>query len=283
MGNGEHFSRNGTSLPVAAAKEDAPSPGGYPHFESGLPRFEYRMGPYCARFAHSWQELDRVFALRYEVFNRELGEGSPLSESSERDEDLFDRACHHLLVVDERDEQIVGTYRLMTQELAVRGPGFYSAREFELDALPEPVLAQGVELGRACIAKSHRAKRVLFLLWRGIGAYVLHNRKRFLFGCASVPTFDAAQLISLGKRFREQGVVHPELWLSPCEGYHPRLPDDAPTVEVATPSLLRSYFSMGASVCGGPAIDRDFGCTDYFVLFDAASIDDATYQRYTGA
>ena len=260
---------------------------GYPRDAAGVPDFEFAHGSYVTRFARSWRELDEVFRLRYEVFNRELGEGLSLSERTQRDEDLFDAACHHLVVRERDSGEVVGTYRLMNTDLASRGPGFYSSREFELGSLPAAVLAEGVELGRACIAKAHRARRVLFHLWRGIGAYVVHNQKRFLFGCASVPTLEPGELSVLAELLEAKGHLHPDLHVAPCADY--ALPPSrserggarAGTTAPALPNLLRSYFSMGARICGGPALDREFGTADYFVLFDAASIDDATYRRYT--
>ena len=191
----------------------------YPRCPDGVPDFAFRRGAYKTHFARTWRELDQVFKLRYEVFNRELGEGLALSEASQRDEDRFDAACHHLIVRNAQSDEVVGTYRLMTHELAARAGGFYSSREFELDALPTPLLHGGVELGRACIAKAHRGRRVLFHLWRGIGAYLVHNRKRYLFGCASVPSLDGAALSALGHKLRDGGHLHPAIRVDPRGAY----------------------------------------------------------------
>lgn len=269
------------------AKDDGRYPRGraYPRCPEGVPDFEFRQGAYSTRFARTWRELDEVFKLRFEVFNRELGEGLSLSESSQRDEDRFDVACHHLVVRNAADDEVVGTYRLMTHELAARGPGFYSSREFELGSLPTALLHEGVELGRACIAKPHRGRRVLFHLWRGIGAYLLHNRKRFLFGCASVPSLDPDTLAALGSVLRQAGHLHPSVAVEASPGF-------ASPLATATrrgvrrpeiPSLMRSYFSLGARVCGGPALDREFGTADYFLVCDAADVDNQTYRLYTGS
>jgi putative hemolysin len=259
--------------------------GGYPRCAEGVPEFEFRNGAYCTRFARTWRELDEVFKLRYEVFNRELGEGLSLSESSERDEDRFDAGCHHLIVSKAQDGEVVGTYRLMTHELAARGRGFYSSREFELDSLPPTLLREGVELGRACIARAHRGRRVLFHLWRGIGAYLVHNRKRYLFGCASVPSLEPETLAALAGSLREGGHLHPALQVEPSAAYA-SAPLKIPTARACPPeipSLMRSYFSLGARVCGGPALDREFGTADYFLVFDAADVDEETYRLYTGS
>jgi putative hemolysin len=33
-------------------------------------------------------------------------------------------------------------------------------------------------------------------------------------------------------------------------------------------SLIKGYLRVGAGVCGPPALDRDFGTTDFLVLLD---------------
>ncbi len=54
------------------------------------------------------------------------------------------------------------------------GHGWYTSGEFELHRIPEEILNKAVELGRACVARPHREKSVLFLLWQGLIAYQLH-------------------------------------------------------------------------------------------------------------
>jgi putative hemolysin len=34
------------------------------------------------------------------------------------------------------------------------------------------------------------------------------------------------------------------------------------------PKLLRTYLSIGAKICGPPAIDREFGTIDFLTLLD---------------
>jgi putative hemolysin len=63
------------------------------------------------------------------------------------------------------------------------GPdGLYTATEYDLAAMPDEILRQSVEVGRACIAREHRGRQVLYLLWRGLALYMAHHRLRYLFG-----------------------------------------------------------------------------------------------------
>src|SRR5262249_17668049 len=142
---------------------------------------------------------------------------------SGRDEDAFDPLCHHLMVEDATTGRLVGTYRLMTSSMAARGRGFYSAEEFYLGLLPDEVLDQSVEVGRACIHSASRNRKVLFLLWKGLAAYMTWNRKRFLFGCCSLTSQDAAVGIQALATLAAQGAVDDHLRVVPLPGLECRL------------------------------------------------------------
>jgi putative hemolysin len=233
-------------------------------------------GRYVLRFAHTSADLDALARLRFEVFNLELGEGLEASYASGKDEDLFDPICHHLMICDQETGDAIGTYRLQTYEMAEQsGHGFYSATLFDFSTLPPEVLQQSVEIGRACIAKDHRSLQVLYLLWRGLGSYLAWFRKRYLFGCCSLTSQDAHE----GKRVMDflvqNGHIHASLYIGPEQGmacYDPDLFEgEVGTTKV--PRLMRVYLSMGAKICGPPAIDRQFKTIDYFTLIDVETLD----------
>ena len=163
-----------------------PKPFDYPFFVEAAPTEEIVEGRYIMRFAHTPEEIDAALSLRFKVFNLELNEGLDVSFITERDEDEFDLTCHHLIVVERETNEVVGTYRLRTFEMARNIDGFYSSGEFHLEDLPLEVLTQSLEIGRACIAREHRNTRVLSLLWKGLAMYILKTKKRYLFGCCSL-------------------------------------------------------------------------------------------------
>jgi len=138
--------------------------GSYPVFPEAVPDASLDDGKYGVRFARTPAELAEVQRLRFEVFNLELGEGLDESYETGLDEDRFDPVCHHLIVTDRRSERIVGTYRMLTSAMAEAHEGFYSAGEFDLDALPPSVIGDAIEIGRACVATEYRNRHVLFLL-----------------------------------------------------------------------------------------------------------------------
>ena len=207
---------------------------------------------YVVKLAGNLIEVDEVLKLRFEVFNLEMNEGLDTSYKTLRDEDEFDRQCHHLLVIDRETNKIVGTYRLQTIEAAKKGLGFYSTCEFNLNKLGRKILRNSVEVGRACIDKSNRNSRVLFLLWKGIAHYMFYAQKRYLFGCCSINSQDPIT----GKIFMNYLQHHNYL------------------------TLMDMYLRYGAKVCGPPAIDRAFKTIDFFILLDINELDKETLAMF---
>ena len=254
----------------------------YPIFEESIPSETIVESRYELSFARTEAELDAVLKLRFEVFNLEMNEGLKTSYATQRDEDPFDPVCHHLIVRDTQVDAIVGTYRLQTSDMAWDNLGFYSGIEFDLQALPEEVRRQSVEIGRACVAKSHRNTQVLFLLWRGLALYIACNQKRYLFGCSSLTSQDPAE----GKAFLDflerKGHLHPQFAVRPRPGFECWPEGSAPVTDlvVKPPPLFRIYLRHGAKVCGLPAIDREFGTIDFLILFDVGSMDRRMFKTF---
>ena len=265
-------------LPMPPAPEARPlhltlSDAPYPRHELAVPPGVHRAGRYAARFARSLEDLRAVQRLRFEVFNLELREGLSSSYATGLDVDEFDLRCHHLMVLDQESGAVVGTYRLMTAELAARDE-LYTASEFDLSSLPEAYHRHGAEVGRACVAKAHRNGRVLQLLWRGIARYLDWNDKRYVFGCCSIPTLDLAQIAGVSLTLAKGGHMHPRCCAKVAPPLRASLDDTVVADErCALPPLFTSYLRLGAKVCGGPALDRQFGVTDYLVVLDLRDVE----------
>ena len=150
-----------------------------------------RVASYTVRLARDADDIQAAQRLRFEVFNLELNEGLDAAYLSGLDADQFDECCDHLLVEDARTGAVVGTYRLQTGQLAAANHGYYSAQEFDFAPF-ERIRCETVELGRACVHKDHRKLNVLNLLWRGIARYATERRARYLIGCSSLTSQDAA-------------------------------------------------------------------------------------------
>jgi len=258
----------------------------YPLFPDRVPSTTDQTESYEVGFAQSETDLEEIQRLRFRVFNLELQEGLDASYLTGKDVDPFDDTCHHLLVRDRRTTQIIGTYRLQTYAMAEAGIGFYSATEYDLSGMPLAYQQGAVEIGRACIAKDHRSLQVLYLLWRGLGMYMNHNHKRYLFGCCSLTSQDPNEAKQVMDFLVDQGHTHPDMRLRPLPALQ-CYPDgfEAPAVaHPKVPRLMRVYLSMGATICSDPAIDRMFKTIDYLAFFDAETMDPRTsaYFQYTG-
>jgi putative hemolysin len=249
-----------------------------------IPDLDHRAGRYRVHFARDAAGLEQVQRLRFEVFNLELREGLDESWATGLDRDRFDAQCQHLLVWDEEFGRVVGTYRLQTAEAARAGCGFYSADEFDLRALPAAMLSDSVELGRACIAREHRNRTVLFLLWRGLAAYVAWHRKRYFFGCNSLTSQSADYGLRTWEWLRAQGHAHPSFRVAPRPGWQcePRAgePDSESGRAVEIPTLFGIYLRYGGLVCGPPALDRRFKTVDFFTVLDLAAMDERTFSNF---
>ncbi len=253
----------------------------YPVDPELIPEGEFTAGRYSARFVRTAAEVDAILRLRFEVFNLEMNEGLAESFDLGRDVDAFDPHCHHLLVVDQHEGGVVGTYRMQTSEMAARGAGFYTANEFDMDAIPEQIRASSMEVGRACIHRDHRNRQVLFLLWRGLAAYVLSTGKRYFFGCSSINSQDPDEGLALHRQLTDAGMVNTQFSAQP----RPALVcvadqswNDDRTVEV--PALFRTYLRYGAKVCSPPAMDREFKTIDFLVLLDTEALSDRSRQIF---
>ncbi len=247
----------------------------YPIFPDRIPsNLNLKSGHYAADFARTRAELEEVQRLRFEIFNLELGEGLDSSFQTRMDIDPFDDQCHHLIIRDVRNGELVGTYRMQTLEMASAHKGFYSNGEYHLEQFPGEVLEQALELGRACISSAHRNGRVLFLLWRGLFAYLKANDLRFMFGCCSLASQSPEEGWAMFKRLKRSGTLHPDHLLTAREDYvcEKVSVSEEMLLDLEMPRLMRLYIDYGTRICSEPAIDRDFKTIDYLVLFDVHHI-----------
>ena len=222
------------------------------------------------RPAQSAEDVRRAQRLRFEVFNLELGEGLAESHARGLDVDPFDECCDHLIVEHGETGDVVGTYRLQTGQRAAANRGYYSEREFEF-APYEPLRREMIELGRACVHAAHRNFNLLHLLWRGIAQYAVERQARYLIGCSSLTSQDPAEGAAMFAQLRKKHLVRAELRTKTVSAFSLDTTDDA-AVQVKAPKLLRAYLSIGAKICGPPAIDREFGTIDFLTLLDLQAL-----------
>lgn len=241
-----------------------------------------RAGPLEVRLATSAADLREAQALRYAIFFDEMGaEPSPEGRAAGLDIDRYDAVCDHLLVLDhDAGGRIVGTYRLLRQEIAEAHGGFYSAGEFDLGRLVSSARGQGqlLELGRSCVSPPYRTMATISLLWRGIAAYLQAHRISYMFGCASLPGADPDTHGPALSLLHRQHLAPLELRAQALPQHHVemnRLPEgsyDQLAAVRALPPLLKGYLRVGAKVGDGAFADRCFNTVDVFVVMPVAAI-----------
>ncbi len=256
-----------------------------------------RLGALEVRLAGKATEVRRAQRLRYQVFYQER---SAIADAAallaRRDVDAFDPICDHLLVVDHaavewnawRKPAVVGTYRLLRQEVAERHGGFYTASEFDIAGLlARHAGARFLELGRSCVLPAYRNKRTVELLWHGIWAYVLRHRLDVMIGCASLDGTDPDRLAA-ALSFLHHFAAAPEPWRARAVPQRyvdmNRMPKDAIDPKAALkdlPPLIKGYLRLGATVGDGAVIDHQFGTTDVLIVLPIAAID-ARYIDHFG-
>lgn len=247
------------------------------------------------RLARNASEIDAAQAVRYKVFVEEMkAQVGPELDRRKRDVDSWDAVCDHLLVLDtaiegDPEDQIVGTYRLLRQDVAERAGGFYSASEFDVAAL----LARHpgkrfMELGRSCVLPDYRTKRTVELLWQGNWAYALRYGVDAMFGCGSFPgTIPAEHALALS--FLHHNILARDEWAVSARPELHRTMDMMPVEAInpkkalaALPPLIKGYMRLGAMVGDGVVVDHAFHTTDVLIVLPISNIS-GRYLNYYGA
>lgn len=256
----------------------------------GLPTVLGKMGSLEVRLARTAAEVRRAQRVRFQVFFEEMNaQPSASAMLTRRDADPFDALCDHLLVVDtastrvrfgHAQPEVVGTYRLLRQDVAQDYGGFYTAGEFAI----EPLLQRHadkrfLELGRSCVVKSYRSKRTVELLWRAIKTYVDHYKIDALIGCASLEGV-TPETLALPLSFLHHYALAQDPWQASALPHRyvamnlmPKDVLDPKEALHSLPPLIKGYLRVGAMFGDGAVVDESFGTTDVLVILPMDKVD----------
>lgn len=222
------------------------------------------------QYARSSADLRAAQKLRWRVFAEEMG-AHLNSQEPGVDMDRFDALCDHLLLRDTRNNEVVGTYRILNAAKAEQAGGFYSDSEFDLTRLSH-LRSQIMEMGRACVHPDYRSGAAIAILWSGLADYIKSHGVQYLMGCASMGMADGGHAAASIYRQLVASHAAPAEW-----SVFPRCPlpleklDENVPAEI--PPLIKAYLRVGAYVCGAPAWDPDFNTADCLLLLPTASMD----------
>lgn len=224
------------------------------------------------------EEVKRVQSLRYQYLLREYNPSLPLEGL---DIDGYDELSNSILVIDQTNNQIAGTYRVATME-TIKGNRFLTEDEYNIDSLKQ--CKDGfVELGRAVVHPDYRNPLVIQLLFLGIYHYATEHNCRYFIGLCSFhghnPS-DYAHGFSLLKR----DYLCTKFDIHACSnGFSLSfVKDDEIDIALAKkqiPNLLRMYLNLGHKVSSEGSIDYNFNSCDVLIIMDAQEINMRYFER----
>jgi putative hemolysin len=249
--------------------------------------------------------LLEVARLRELTF-RKVGEGT----GRRMDMDAFDAHYRHIVLWDEKDLEIVGSYRIgLGREILARQgvAGFYSNTLFEYDPAFLGILEKGVELGRSFVQEKYWNSRALDCLWQGIGTFLNHYPEiQYLIGPVSMSNSypDVAKdllvfyfskwfggpegFVASRSPYQYQQMREMELKNifqgQTCQEDYRTLKTQLKQYGCSVPVLYRHYSEL--SELGGVRfldfnVDQAFqNCIDGLILVDVALISPAKHDRY---
>lgn len=129
--------------------------------------------------------LKEIGRLR-EISFRKVNEGV----NKKRDIDKYDKYYQHIILWDEEELDIVGSYRIgNAKEIYEKYgfDGFYTNTLFTFKEDFKPYLQDSIELGRSFVQPKYWGSRALDYLWFGIGAYLKANPHiKYMYGPVSL-------------------------------------------------------------------------------------------------
>lgn len=243
-----------------------------------------------------------------EISFRQVKEGS----LKQRDIDDFDYCYEHIILWDEKDLEIVGSYRIVKANEMIDAfgvEGLYSSTLFEFKDEFDKYLTNSIELGRSFVQPKYWNSRALDYLWQGIGAYLQKNPDiRYMFGCVSISNQYNEDAIALLIYFysnyfgsKIKSVKHKESYVMPeskktmfdtlfFKNDYTKdiviLKQELQKIGYSIPTLYKQY----SELCDEGGVEfLDFGrdkefenCVDGFLVVDTYKIKEQKQKRYLG-
>jgi putative hemolysin len=240
-----------------------------------------------------------------EVSFRAVNEGA----NKKRDLDKYDKYYKHIVLWDEDELEIVGSYRIgeaddINEEYGF--DGFYTNTLFKFNKNIEPYLENAIELGRSFVQPKYWGTRALDYLWYGIGAYLRNNPSiKYMYGpvslSASYPQYAKELMVDFYSNYfgGEKKIVqsripfeyettdialHNPFEFNDYKSDFKVLKSKLKSMDVAVPTLYKQYSELcldGGIEFHGFNVDPDFSdCIDGFIIVDIRKIKQSKIERY---
>lgn len=140
---------------------------------------------YSTNYNNSKSVINEISRLR-ELTYRKVGEGT----GNKSDKDYYDKICDHIVLWNNQNLEIIGSYRLGDLSNIIQTYSYesiYNSKLFEFSDEFKKILPKTLELGRSFIQQKYWRTNALDHLWQGIGAYVSKKpHLNYLFGAVSL-------------------------------------------------------------------------------------------------
>ena len=251
--------------------------------------------------------LKEIGRLR-EISFRHVKEGS----GKKRDIDEYDLLYEHIILWDDKNLEIIGSYRVAkSKEMLLKygKEGLYTSTLFDYQESFRDYFSKGLELGRSFIQPKYQNSRALDYLWQGIGAYLKSNPDiRYMFGPVSISksyNYESTAMMVyfymnyfgseiLHVKHKERFVITSQLenefdTIFELNNYKKdliTLRDRLQLQGLAIPTLYKQYSDLcdnGGVMFTDFGIDKDFeDCVDGFIVVDITKLKPHKRERYIG-
>ena len=234
---------------------------------------------FTVKFAETDEEKRKTYAMRYRNMLKEYR--PEIEKADGLDITPCDRYAKHIICIDNETGDVVGCYRMITDELLPEGEHFVCEEEFDISA----VKATGeriAEFSRAVVKKEYRNSIVLMLLLRFIVQYVREENIRFAIGEASFAGVDKHALKN-ELSYLAHYHASQEIAVSSLDQEQIEIVDkeklDVAQIKRNLPPLIRAYIGFGAKTSKDSFTDWGFGSVDVFILLDSKAYNAAYINR----
>ncbi len=228
---------------------------------------------FTVKTAETPEELLGAFRLRNSVFYEEW---TGKSSESGLDIDKYDPQSDHLIVIQKKSQQVVGTYRLSSTKF---NSHFYTSEFFNITSFLNKNASHKVEMGRACTHKSLRGSQAIHHIWLGLAKYFRHTFSRYMFGSVSIVNTSPEYVAGVYKAFLKKEMIDQKIPIPPQEKFKiagfdnllSKVTGDEKNL-LKIPRIFLWYLSLGAKIHGLPVYDPEFGSYDFFITLDFKNI-----------
>ncbi len=244
-----------------------------------------KQGRYLARLAEGAKDLGAAQRLRWLAF---IGKRGIEGGATALDADDHDAGCQHVLIEDQRNGQLVATFRFMLFADGSEIDTSYSAQYYNLSRLRK-FTGPMVEMGRFCVHPEHSDPDILRVAWGAMTRYVDRNGVQLLFGCSSFTGTETQGYVAAFALLKERHLA-PRRWLPRVKAPKVfrfasalrRMTPDLRRAQAGLPPLLRSYLLMGGWVSDHAVVDDQLGTLHVFTGLEIAAIPPARQRLLRG-